>query len=59
MPGRSVIITGAAEGVGAACARRFAAAGDRLVLADTEEERGRALAQEIVQKGGEIGRAHV
>lgn len=53
MPGRSVIITGAAEGVGAACARRFAAAGDRLVLADTEEERGRALAQEIVQKGGE------
>lgn len=53
MTGRSVVITGAAEGVGAACARRFAEEGDRLVLADTSEERGRALALEIVKKGGE------
>lgn len=53
MASRSVVITGAAHGVGAACARRFAAAGDRLVLADTDEDRGRALAQDIVEKGGE------
>lgn len=53
MAGRSVVITGAAHGVGAACARRFAAAGDRLVLADTLEAPARALAQEIVEKGGE------
>lgn len=53
MAGRSVIITGAAHGVGAACARRFSAAGDRLVLADTAEEPARALVQEINEKGGE------
>ncbi|MBB5518580.1 SDR family NAD(P)-dependent oxidoreductase [Amphiplicatus metriothermophilus] len=52
MAGRSVVITGAASGVGAACARRFAAHGDRLVLADTDEERGKALAEEIAGKDG-------
>lgn len=52
MAGRSVIVTGAARGVGAACARRFAASGDRLILADTDEERGKALAQDIADKGG-------
>jgi NAD(P)-dependent dehydrogenase (short-subunit alcohol dehydrogenase family) len=53
MAGRAVVITGAAHGVGAACARRFAAAGDRLVLADSLEAPARALAQEIIEKGGE------
>lgn len=52
MSPRSVIVTGAAAGVGAACARRFAAAGDRLVLADRDEKNGRALAEEIIEKGG-------
>ncbi len=47
MAGRSIIITGAAIGVGAACARRFAADGDRLVLADRNEERGKQLAEEL------------
>ncbi len=47
MAGRSIIITGAASGVGAACARRFAANGDRLVLADREEELGKQLAEEL------------
>lgn len=50
---RSVIVTGAGSGVGAACARRFAAAGDRLVLADQDEEPARALAQSIAEKGGQ------
>ncbi|MEX0643954.1 MAG: SDR family oxidoreductase [Parvularculaceae bacterium] len=50
---RSVIVTGAALGIGAAGARRFAANGDRLVLADPNEDKGRALAAEIVGKGGE------
>ena len=47
MAGRSIVITGAAKGVGAACARRFAANGDRLVLADKEEELGKQLAEEL------------
>lgn len=53
MPRRSVIVTGAASAVGAACARRFAAGGDRLVLADTDEEKGRTLAADIRAKGAE------
>ena len=52
MTRRSVVITGASYGVGAACARRFAAAGDRLVLADGDEEAGRRLAEEINGKDG-------
>jgi 3-oxoacyl-[acyl-carrier protein] reductase len=38
-PGRVVVITGAAGGIGQACARRFAAEGARLVLADRDEAR--------------------
>lgn len=53
MARRSVIVTGAASSVGAACVRRFARDGDKLVLADTAEEKGRKLAQELNDKGVE------
>lgn len=52
MSGRSVIIACAASAIGEACARRFAAAGDRLVLADTNESAGKALAAEFADKTG-------
>lgn len=58
MTRRSVIVTGAATGVGAACARRFAENGDRLVLADLDESHGGALAEEIAGKGGEAAFVH-
>lgn len=35
---RLVLVTGAARGIGLACARRFAEAGDRVVLADRDAE---------------------
>ena len=41
------IITGAASGIGRATARRFAAEGARVVVADLAEEEGSALATEI------------
>ena len=44
---RVAVITGAAGGIGAASARRMAAEGARLVLADTDADAGRALADEL------------
>jgi NAD(P)-dependent dehydrogenase (short-subunit alcohol dehydrogenase family) len=58
MTRRSVIVTGAAHGVGAACARRFAAAGDGLILADIDEEAGAALAADIIAAGGDAAFVH-
>jgi NAD(P)-dependent dehydrogenase (short-subunit alcohol dehydrogenase family) len=50
MSGRSVIVVGAASAIGEACARRFAAAGDFMVLADASEAKGRALAADLKGK---------
>lgn len=44
---RVVLITGAAQGIGAACARRFAAEDARLVLCDVKDSTGQALATEL------------
>jgi NAD(P)-dependent dehydrogenase (short-subunit alcohol dehydrogenase family) len=46
------IITGAANGMGEADARLFAAEGAAVVLTDLNEDRGQAVAAEIVKKGG-------
>jgi len=51
MANRSVIVTGAASAIGSACARRFVADGDRVVLADEDEETLRKLTEEISSKG--------
>ena len=58
MPGRSVIITSAVRGVGEACVRRFAKNGDRLILADEDEEGGRALLKELQDSGAEAAFVH-
>jgi 3-hydroxy acid dehydrogenase / malonic semialdehyde reductase len=47
---RTIFITGASSGFGAACARIFAGEGDRLVLAARREEPLRRLAEELSGK---------
>jgi NAD(P)-dependent dehydrogenase (short-subunit alcohol dehydrogenase family) len=49
---RVAVITGAAQGIGAACARVFAAAGARVVVADLNEAGAAAVAREIAAAGG-------
>ncbi|HZD25059.1 MAG TPA: SDR family oxidoreductase [Alphaproteobacteria bacterium] len=41
---RHVLVTGGASGIGLAIAKRFLAAGERVMLADLDEERGAAAA---------------
>lgn len=49
---RVAVITGAAQGIGAACARVFAAQGAKVVLGDVNEVGAAALAKEIAATGG-------
>jgi NAD(P)-dependent dehydrogenase (short-subunit alcohol dehydrogenase family) len=45
--GSTAIVTGAASGIGAACARQLAAQGATVVVADLQADKGEALAAEI------------
>jgi NAD(P)-dependent dehydrogenase (short-subunit alcohol dehydrogenase family) len=47
LAGKVAIVTGGASGIGAACARRFAAEGARVVITDVQVDRGAAVAEEI------------
>jgi len=47
LQGKNVVVTGAGSGIGAALARRFAAEGAKVVVADLNEEHADAVAREI------------
>ncbi|MGW2665477.1 SDR family oxidoreductase [Nocardia tengchongensis] len=49
---RSIIVTGAARGIGAAYAKALAAEGAKVVVADINSELGEATAKEITADGG-------
>lgn len=50
--GKSVIVTGGANGMGEACVRDFVAAGAFVTFADVNEERGRVVEKELNGDGG-------
>ena len=52
LTGKVAIVTGAANGIGRACARRFAADGAAVALADIDVEAGEAAAAAIRAEGG-------
>ena len=52
LEGKVAIISGAASGMGAATARRFAKEGARVVIADMLEEDGQKVAADITRANG-------
>ncbi|WP_433525149.1 SDR family oxidoreductase [Nocardia pseudovaccinii] len=51
-PGKTAIVTGAAQGIGATYAKALANEGANVVVADLNAERGKAVAAEITAGGG-------
>ncbi|HEY0449366.1 SDR family NAD(P)-dependent oxidoreductase [Actinophytocola sp.] len=59
LAGRTVVITGAGQGLGRAYAHRVAADGATVVIADLNTEAGEHVAAEVTEKGGNARHHHL
>jgi NAD(P)-dependent dehydrogenase (short-subunit alcohol dehydrogenase family) len=59
LAGRCALVTGGASGIGAASARRFAAEGASVMIADIDDVAGEAVVQDIRKAGGTAHYRHV
>jgi NAD(P)-dependent dehydrogenase (short-subunit alcohol dehydrogenase family) len=50
--GKVALVSGAASGIGAACAERLASEGAAVAITDVQDDKGRTLADSIVKAGG-------
>ena len=58
LEGRVAIVTGAAQGIGAACAERLSHDGAAVALWDIDTARGQALARSLTQRGRRAAYLH-
>jgi len=58
LKGRSALITGAGSGIGRGVARRFAREGARVMIAEWNDDAGRAAAEEVRELGVEADFVH-
>ncbi len=58
LEGKVALVTGAAVGIGAACAATLAREGARVLLTDLDDARGEAMAGRIREAGGEAHYLH-
>src|SRR5262245_49561029 len=58
MEGKVAIVTGAARGIGAACARTLAREGAKVVATDVDDATGEKVAADIAGAGGEACYLH-
>ncbi|MGI9405805.1 MAG: SDR family NAD(P)-dependent oxidoreductase, partial [Hyphomicrobiaceae bacterium] len=58
MEGKIAVITGAAGGLGYACADRFVREGAKVVIADVQDELGEHAAEKLTDAGGDVKYLH-
>ncbi len=56
--GKVAVITGAAQGIGRACAVRFVKEGAKVVLSDIADDAGQQAAQQLREQGGDAVYTH-